>query len=75
MERRDFLKFCGVTGVGLAIGVGCCGEPAFAENQVGLAQTPVSRMMRGSVRTGCARIPDVDFPDRTGMRDSCLPLS
>ena len=74
MERREFLKICGVTGAGLAVGIGYPGVVA-ATPPVGLSKTPVSRMMRGSVRMGCARIPDVDYPGEPRLRVDDLPLS
>jgi len=66
MNRRQFLQICGCTGAGLIIGISAAEA---AHQEVSLIRTDPSHRpttwMRGSARTGCARLPHAE-PPRSG---------
>jgi hypothetical protein len=64
MKRREFISICGVAGVGLLVGLAptqrahslVTGRPL-----AGYERKPV--WMHGSAKTGCARLPALEYPD------------
>ena len=58
MKRRRFLWICGCAGVGMMIGIHSA-EPAHAVQlkEEPSSAAPRNTWMHGSVRTGCARLP------------------
>lgn len=74
MNRRQFLQICGFTGAGLMIGISAV--EAAPRTALPIRTDPSRRpsiWMRGSARTGCARLPHAE-PLRLGETGSGDPL-
>ena len=64
MERRRFLWICGFTGLGAIIGLHPA-KPGYAANfnNRGTTLHHKPAWMHGSIKTGCARLPDIELFD------------